>query len=352
MPITIYEPVVLIGVLDSLQNAPSTWARDRYFPQESVSEGEVIAFDVIDKKRRLAPFVHPTMKGKIVEGRGFSTRHFKPAYVKPKAIVKPTDALKRTAGEPIGGGNLTPAARLDRHVANHLQDQDEMISMREEVMCMEALRLGQVTVSGEGYGTVVVSFSRDAALRGVLSGSGAYNSPWSDAAAKPLQFIEEKAVLIRTKSGGAVVRDVICGTAAYTALLARLSDTEKTVLFNSQNRASPSTNVELGPRTAEKFVYQGMIGQFNFFTYSDTSWDDEGTEIDVMPADEIILAGGDIEGCRCYGAILDVEAGLAPVRRFPKMWPEQDPSALYIMTQSAPLMVPLRPNASGSWKVL
>jgi hypothetical protein len=31
---------------------------------------------------------------------------------------------------------------------------------------------------------------------------------------------------------------------------------------------------------------------------------------------------------------------------FPKMWRENDPSAEFVMTQSAPLMVPLRPNST------
>jgi hypothetical protein len=161
-----------------------------------------------------------------------------------------------------------------------------------------------------------------------------------------------KAVVVRQKSGGAIVRDVICGVDAYQALLDRLSDTEKTTLFNSQNRSSPNTNVELGPRTAEKVVFQGQIGQFSFWTYSDTYQDEDGTDVEVLPANEIILAGTDLEGHRCYGAIMDAKAGLAPVRRFPKMWPEEDPSAEYIMTQSAPLMVPLRPNASASFVVV
>lgn len=351
MSIDVYNSLALIRVLESLENAPLTFARDRYYTMEVRSEREEILFDVVTKKRRLAPYVSPIVRGKIVERRGFSTNMFKPAYVKPKMQIKPTDALKRTPGEPLSG-SLSLAERRAIHIRNALLEQDEMISMLEEVQCMEGLRLGTVTVAGEGYPTVSVSFGRDAALRATLSGSGAYDSPWSDSAAKPLKLIQVKAVVVRQKSGGAIVRDVICGVDAYQALLDRLSDTEKTTLFNSQNRSSPNTNVELGPRTAEKIVYQGTIGQFNFFTYSDTYQDADGTDVEVMPADEIILAGPDIEGTRCYGAILDPRAGLQALPRFPKNWMEEDPAADWVMTQAAPLMVPARPNASASFKVL
>lgn len=346
MSVSTYGTGVLLGVLASLENVPITFLRDRFFTTEVRSDKEEILFDVVDKKRRLAPFVSPLVRGKMMESRGFSTRVFRPAYVKPKGVVKPSDSIKRTAGEKIGG-DLTMAARRDIHIRNHLQEQDEAISMREEVMCSEALRLGQVTVSGEGFPTVVISFGRDAALREVLSGTAL----WSDASAKPLKYIQEKAVLVRKKSGGAVVRDVICGVDAFQALLDRISNEERALLLNSQNRGQ-TTTVQFGPRTAEKVVFQGTIGQFNFWTYSDTYQDKDGAEQEIFPPQEILLVGSDVEGHRCYGAIHDPRAGLQPLPRFPKNWIEEDPAQELVMTQSAPLMVPLRPNATFSADVL
>lgn len=346
MSVSTYGTAVLIGVLDSLENAPITFFRDRFFTTEVRSDKEEILFDVIDKKRRLAPFVSPLVRGKLMEKRGFSTRLFKPAYVKPKSVIKPQDAIKRTAGEPLLG-SLSMGQRRDIHIRTALQEQDEAITMREEVMCAEALRLGQVTVSGEGYPTMVISFGRDGALREVLSGTNL----WSDSSAKPLAYIQAKATLVRQKSGGAIVRDVVCGTDAFQAILDRLTDVERQTLFNSQNRGQ-TTDVQLGPRTAEKVVNQGTIGQFTFWTYSDTYQDEDGTDVEVFPADEILLVGSDVEGHRCYGAIHDPRAGLQPLPRFPKNWMDEDPPAEYVMTQSAPLMVPLRPNATFSAAVL
>jgi hypothetical protein len=346
MSVSTYGTAVLLGVLQSLENTPITFFRDRFFTTEVRSDREEIMFDVIDKKRRLAPFVSPLVRGKLLESRGFSTRSFRPAYVKPKSVIKPTDSIKRVAGEQLAG-SLTMEQRRNIHIRNALIEHDEAITMREEVMCAEAIRLGQVTVTGEGYGTVVVSFGRDAALREVLSGVAL----WSDASAKPLKYIQDKAVLVRQKSGGAIVRDVVLGVDAYQALVDRLTDSEKEVLFNTAMRGQ-TADVQLGPRTAEKVVFQGMIGQFGFWTYSDTYQDEEGTDVEVMPADEIILVGSDVEGYRCYGAILDPRAGLQPLPRFPKNWIEEDPAAELVMTQSAPLMVPLRPNATFSANVL
>lgn len=348
MSFTLYTSGALVKVIESLEGPPSTFVRDRFFREEIQSDKEEILFDVVDKKRRLAPYVSPLVRGKIVEARGYNTRMFKPAYVKPKAVVKPTDALRRTAGEPIGG-TLSLAQRRDIHIRTHLQDQDEMISMREEVQAVEVIRMGRVTVTGEGYGTVVVNFGRDSQLRGTLSGT-----TFADMTIDEIfEWLEGKSALIRTLSGGAVPRDVICGTAAWAVIVKKIRANAALaqVLLSSQARAQ-TTAVQLGPSAAEKVVYQGTVGEFSFYTYSDTYQDEDGVEQQVFPAKELALVSQEMGGTRCYGAILDADAGLAPLRRFAKMWRDHDPSAEYVMTQSAPLMVPQLPNASGCWQVL
>lgn len=349
MSVNVYGTAVLIGVLNSLDNAPVTFFRDRFYTMEVRSDKEEILFDVIDKKRRLAPFVSPLVRGKLMEKRGFNTRIFKPAYVKPKSVIKPEDSIKRTAGEQLQG-SLSMAQRRDIHIRTALQEQDEAITMREEVMCAEGLRLGQVTVAGEGYPTVVLSFGRDAALREVLSGANLFDVLTID---EIFEYLEDKATLVRQKSGGSIVRDVVCGTSAWRTIVGKIRGNAAfaAILVGSANRGQ-TTEVQLGPRTAEKVVFQGTVGQFNFWTYSDSYQDEDGADVEIFPANEILLVGADVEGHRCYGAIHDPRAGLQPLPRFPKDWIDEDPPAEYVMTQSAPLMVPLRPNASFSAVVL
>ena len=45
-------------------------------------------------------------------------------------------------------------------------------------------------------------------------------------------------------------------------------------------------------------------------------------------------------------AVQDLAAQLQSLTVFADMWPEKDPSAMFIMHQSAPLMVPINPNAT------
>jgi hypothetical protein len=51
-------------------------------------------------------------------------------------------------------------------------------------------------------------------------------------------------------------------------------------------------------------------------------------------------------GVRAFGAILDSKAGLQALPIFAKMWDQEDPSVTFVMSQSAPLMVPRDPNGS------
>jgi hypothetical protein len=64
--------------------------------------------------------------------------------------------------------------------------------------------------------------------------------------------------------------------------------------------------------------------------------------------DYTVLIGSphQLEGTRCYGVIQDEKAGYRAQRYFSKSWLEEDPAVRWLLLQSAPLIVPYRPNAS------
>lgn len=133
--------------------------------------------------------------------QGYETKSFKPAYVKDKRQFKPDAPLKRSIGETIGG-SLSPQQRREAAVNRSLMNQLDNLTRREEVMAAEALRLGQVTVTGDNYPTQVVSYQRDAALTITLTGG----NRWGQAGIKPLDLIEDWATLVQSKSGAAARR--------------------------------------------------------------------------------------------------------------------------------------------------
>jgi hypothetical protein len=93
----VFNTAFLIAVVEDLK-LPQSWLLDRYFPTVVQSDTEEIKFDVKGGKRRIAPFVSPLLEGKLVESLGYTTKTFKPAYIKDKRVFDSEQPLKRAAG--------------------------------------------------------------------------------------------------------------------------------------------------------------------------------------------------------------------------------------------------------------
>ena len=76
----------------------------------------------------------------------------------------------------------------------------------------------------------------------------------------------------------------------------------------------------------------------------------DGLLKDVLDTCDVIGYGDAVQGCKAFGAIEDFQAGLAATDMFPKQWVEQgDAGHCYVMTQSAPLLVPV--NSKNTWRM-
>ena len=333
----IFSTHVLAKVVENLPT-PSSFLLDTVFPNVQTSDKEEIFFDVTDSKPRITPFVSPLLPGKVVDGNGYQTKSFKPAYVKDKRRFDANTPYKRTAGETIGG-SLSPAQRYERALATTLQDQLDNLTRREEVMAAEILRTGQVIVSGDGYPANTVSFGRDAALTKALTGS----NTWSTSGSKPLDNLEDWAADIQNKSG-TVAKTVVMDPDAWKIFRANAS-VEK--YLDYRRGTSNTLNADPFVRGKDsKARYVGSIGDFDIFVYNDSYINDKGVLTNLLPSKTVILGAKDgLEGTRCYGAIHDEKANWTASRYFTKSWVEEDPSVRWLLLQSAPLVVPYRPNA-------
>ena len=332
----IYSTTALNRLVQSLKR-PQTALLGAFFNTVETSDTEDIKFDVENKKRRIAPFVSPLREGKLVEDEGYVTKSFTPAYVKDKRVHDPNKALKRAAGETIGG-SMTP---LDRHQANLARssaDQVEMLIRRKEVMASEVLRTGKVTVEGEGYPTVVVDFGRNAAHTVALT----LADRWGETDVSPLDNIKTWGLTV-LKNSGAKIEDVIFDVLAWELFAA---DPKVEKYLNTRPLSSNSDGVS-SVRFAELGLsYQGQIGNYRFWVYSDWYVNEAGTEVPMIPDYTVILASRDLDGVQHQGAIRDEDAGLQPFEFFSKSWVVPDPSKRILLMQSAPLVVPYRPDAS------
>lgn len=337
----LYSTSYLVGVIEGLPPAPMSLLR-RYFPSVIEEDSEEIHFDKSIRNRLMAPFVAPVVEGQIVEERGSTTEIFRPAYVKPKTPLDPRGALKRVPGE-ARGGSMSAADRQRLRVANTMADHRNYIERRLEWMAAQALRTGAVTVSGEKYPTQVVSFGRAAGLTVTLAGTDV----WTDAASTPVDDLHAWNVLALQQPDGAPLTEFVMDPDALSAFRAHAD--VKDVL--DTRRGSDSTFNMTGLQEGE-LQWVGRIDQFNIFTYQAWYESTIGSLQPFLPSGTVIgLNPVQLEGVQQFGAILDVDS-LQAMRYFPKSWVEQDPSRRFVMTQSAPLIVPARPNATVGASVL
>lgn len=347
MFVGLYSTAELIGIQRMPETPRDFWTQ--FFPRVVTSDKQEVMFDDLGlEDRRLAPFVLPTQQGRVMTDRGFQTRSFKPPYLKPKHIVDATKAVARMAGERLTG-ELSLAQRFELHTAMRLLEQRRMIERRWDVMACQAIMDAQLIISdNEDYPEpVALNFGRHASLTYALTG-GARWSPGNSPS--PLTDIAVARRNAYERSGYAVTT-LIFGLDAWTWFT---SNSEVAALLSNQRRGGNSDFRQATLSAGEPFAYEGFIsgpdgigGRLDLWTYGGTYENSTGTQVRYVP-NNVVVGVGQVDGVRAFGAIMD-RRSLVPAEMFPKMWEEEDPSVTYCMTQSAPLMVPMRPN--GSFKI-
>ena len=255
----IFSTHVLSKVVENLHTPPS-FLLDMFFSQEQRSETEEIYFDTQESKPRISPFVSPLMPGKVVEHEGYSTKSFKPAYVKDKRRFTPDMPFKRMAGERIGG-EMTPAQRLEKAVAVTLSNQLDCLTRREEVMASEVLRTGKITVEGDGYPAVTVDFGRDASFTKVLT----EDATWDNTGVNILDNLEDWAGAIQSKAG------VVAKTVVLDPFAWKIFRANPFVQKYLDYRRGTTNNLNIDPiiLSNEKARFVGNIGDFEVWVYND-----------------------------------------------------------------------------------
>lgn len=337
----VFSTDVLTAVLQSLLGNPQ-FLLDRFFGITQAENSEQIHFDVIQGKRRVAPFVSPLVEGQVVASQGFVTNTFTPAYIKDKRVFDMNRPLKRMPGEQIGG-TLAPADRIRALIAFDMQDQLNMLRRRFEVMCGEVLVTGKSTISGDKYPTVVVDFQRSA------THSITASPLWSAASPPILDNLQDWAQIC-LEDTGVFANDVIMTVDVWKVFR---KDPAIVNILNIFRRYTDDPSVMPNAQVTEGGVLMGNIEGFNIWVYSGWYVDPAtGNEVPILPPGTVIMCSPALEGVQAYGAIRDEEIGLQPVPYYVKSWIQYDPSVRFVMLQSAPIMVPFRPNASFCAKVL
>lgn len=342
---TIYDSRTLLGVFwdDRYMEPPANYWLSNFFPNTVTFETEEIDFSKLNDVRKLAPLVVPTAQGKPIYSAAERRSVVKPAYVKPKDPVTASRLIRRAAG--LGElGRTQPLTPMQRYMAiiGDIQRQHRYaIERRWEWLAAEAVIHGRNILEDEAYPRTVVDFLRDPS-HNITLGAGAR---WGDAGVSIMNWVEAARDKVRNARYGGVVNRITLGSKAWEVLR---NDNEIKELLNTQYRLNTGDiSIKYGLRQGLDVEYVGSLGQnTQLFVYSDYYQEADGTVVPFMDPRDVVLTSPSISGVRAFGAIQDIAANLQAMPVFSKMWNEEDPSATFVMNQSAPLMVPVNPNAS------
>lgn len=341
-----YSTAELVAVLRTIRT-PRRFFLDRFFraaPYLSTRE-EIVFDEVLEDLPVMAPFVSPIVEAKPQRRHGFQAKTFRPAYVKPKHYLKPGDFIRREPGEALLGSR-TPRDRYDMALLNTLETQRRQIEERMEWLAARAIVYGKVTIAGEDYPEVEVDFGRSADNEVVISVAA---QRWDDPDADIAGQLEAWSDTILEKTGYAGT-DIIIAPEVWKHLRKN-----KQLVAEADLRRGVQNVPNLQPQTAvEGARLAGQWGEFTLWVYAGRFKEQDGTLSRAIEATDVVMTAapsqedgtGGVQGLKCFGAIQDKKAELQPLEMFPKTWVEEDPAGENVMTQSAPLMVPGRPNAT------
>lgn len=349
MDYPIYTSRDLYGVMyDKRLESPSTYWLDLCFPGSFMSDKEEIIFEKITSRRHIAPFVLPTVPGKPTYKRDGSTvQMFRPAYIKPKDPVKPGEMLSRQPGDLFSMTPRSPKANFDAEVVKVTQYHRSIIQRRWEWLAARAAIDGSVVIAGDGYPSVTVDFNR-ASGHTVVKSSNYWTTTYDI-----LGDIQAWADTMAASEFGGIANRLTVSPDVWAVMRKNEGIIAE---MTTQRRGNPDINIATGliqpnllPGQAQ---YVGTLGAgIDVYVYRDYYVDEAGNQQKFLAAKTVVLTAPGVEGVKAFGAILDVNS-LVPTDIFPKMWDENDPSARFIMSQSAPLMIPVNPNCTFKAVVL
>lgn len=341
---TIYDSRTLLGVFqdDVHMQPPLNYWLDLCFPSQIEFTTEEIDFSKVSDVRKLAPLVVPTAQGKPIYSAAERRTVVRPAYVKPKDPVTASRMIRRAPGIGDLGRQqpLTPQQRYMAIIADIQRQHRAAIERRWEWLAAQAIIEGKVVLEDEAYPRTVVDFERDPDHTIVLTNG----NRWGDNGVSILRSIQSMTMMARNARFGGVINRMTIGADVWNVIW---EDAEIREFLNTQFKSNAGIDLNLGIRQGLEVEFVGKLSNnLEVYVYSDYYQEPNGDVVPFMSPKDVVFTSPSVRGVRCFGAIADVGAQLQAMPVFSKMWNEQDPSATFVMNQSAPLMVPVNPNAT------
>ncbi len=322
-----------------------TWLLDTLYPvRRSFPNVSEINIGSLQTVAPLAPFVIPAAQARVIANKASYVAQSVPAaYLKPARVVTPDTvydqaiiASLRAAGA-VGNASLSMAEKMRIAQASEFNHLRESIQNRKLLMAVDILLTGKTTYAGDDQPPVLVDYGRDAALAYVPT------IKWDQANAVPIDDLQALTDLLIAK-GGAAPSMYITSSRVLNKLMG-----------NAQYQARYKTINDFGVLSApiirrDRAVLSGYLDGVPVYTYDATHLLN-GTSQRFIP-DTAFIAVADTSGSvnSCQLKHLDVLGQALDVYDYAVI--ERDPSAMKLISESAPLVAPGNVNGIAVATVL
>lgn len=335
--VSIYEPRTMGRIVEKLPPV-RTFFRDTFFRREETFNTESVDVDFVKGTRKVAPFVHRIIGGKTVPNTGYETKTYKPPLVAPDKITTVDDLLKRRPGESLVSGR-SPAERAVLKMSDDFRELRDMISRREELMCVQSIFTGQIPIIGEGLNEVIdFGFTNTEVI-------SAATKKWSNAGSDPIGDLKRWHKQVQ-KTGFTNCNACVMADDVATAFVGH-EKVQKVLDVRNYNLAV------IQPRQLPNGVtYVGTIHELGMdvYTYNEwylDDWTDPETpeEKPLVPDGMLAMLSTNANYSMYYGAITLIDEGTKEFKTVegkyvPDTWVKRKPARRFLQLQSAPLSVP------------
>ena len=338
--VSIYEPRTMGRIVEKLPPV-RTFFRDTFFRREETFNTESVDVDFVKGTRKVAPFVHRIIGGKTVPNTGYETKTYKPPLVAPDKITTVDDLLKRRPGESLVSGR-SPAERAVLKMSDDFRELRDMISRREELMCVQSIFTGKIPIIGEGLNEEIISTA---------------TKKWSNAGSDPIGDLKRWHKQVQ-KTGFTNCNACVMADDVATAFVGH-EKVQKVLDVRNYNLAV------IQPRQLPNGVtYVGTIHELGMDVYTYNEWYlDDWTnpetpeEKPLVPDGMLAMLSTNANYSMYYGAITLIDEGTKEFKTVegkyvPDTWVKRKPARRFLQLQSAPLSVPHDVDSWFTAKVL
>lgn len=329
-----------LALIHSNYKPMDTWLIDKLFPNRPSFDRDEVPLAELNTVHDLAPLVAPHQPGKPFDTKRAAKVDFVvPAYYKPKNMVTPATAFDEALLERLRAAGVISTG------SQQLSDQEKMMIAQIAVMkrnhdaidnsvllmATELLLNGKYVLQSADYEANEVNYERDASLHFTPA------TPWNQAGAKPVTDIEAMEKLLLDANGGASKMYLMSGK-VWAALSTNEEFKERFVKPYAGIAVSykPSLNVQEGSS------FKGYLDEKELWVYDGTYRLSSGVKRFIP--DDYFGAISDTQGSIAQCKIKNMLANGAVTKYFDRQWYSEDPSGIYLMTESAPLAVPSNKN--------